>query len=109
MVSIPAASNALDVPSTYANSIELLSMNGIDVRIAFNEIVIETGNKIRAERRANIVMPTAAFNTMVQVLVINAANLAGAEQQQADHVQALLNHHSGDKAKGPVAEIAPKA
>jgi len=93
MLAIPAASNALDVPSVYANSVELLSMNWIDARIAFNEIVVETGNNVRVQRRANIVMPAAAFKTMVQVLMVNAARLAASEKQQAEHAQALIQAH----------------
>ena len=65
-------------------------MNWIDVRIAFNEVVIETGNQVRVERRANVVMPVAAFMTMVQLLAANAQNLAASQQQQAEQAQALL-------------------
>jgi len=100
MLAIPAASNALDVPSAYANSIELLSMNWIDVRIAFNEIIVETGNNVRVQRRANVVMPVAAFKTMVQVLIANAARLAASEQQQAEHAQALLQAHLEKGSQG---------
>ena len=87
---LPQPSNALDVPSVYSNVIEILSMNWIDVRIAFNEVVIETGNQVRVERRANVVMPVAAFMTMVQLLAANAQNLAASQQQQAEQAQALL-------------------
>lgn len=87
---LPSATNATEVPSTYANTIEILSMNHIDVRIAFNEVIIETGNKPIVKRRANIVMPTHGFMMALQVLNFNTQNLAASMQKQMDQAQALL-------------------
>jgi len=65
-------------------------MNHIDVRIAFNEVIIETGNQPIVKRRANIVMPTHGFMMALQVLNFNTQNLAASMQKQVDHAQALL-------------------
>lgn len=65
-------------------------MNHIDVRIAFNEVIIETGNKPIVKRRANIVMPTQGFMMALQVLNFNTQNLAASMQKQMDQAQALL-------------------
>lgn len=87
---LPSATNATEVPSTYANTIEILSMNHIDVRIAFNEVIIETGNQPIVKRRANIVMPTHGFMMALQVLNFNTQNLAASMQKQVDRAQSLL-------------------
>jgi len=87
---IPPADNAPEVPSVYANTIEILSMNYIDVRIAFNEVIIETGNRPIVKRRANIVMPTPAFMVALQAVNFNAQVLAASIQKQADQAQASL-------------------
>jgi hypothetical protein len=81
-LAIPAVANAAEVPSVYSNAIELLSGNHIDVRLAFNEVVIESGNRLTTVRRANVVMSVPAFMTMVQVLSANAQVLAAAIPQQ---------------------------
>ena len=87
---IPAAENVLEVPSIYANTIELLSMNHIDVRMAFNEVIIETGNRPTVKRRANIVMPMQAFMLMLQALNANAQVLAASQQKQVEQAHAAL-------------------
>ena len=89
-VSVPPASNASEVPSVYANTIEMLSMNHIDVRIAFNEVLFESGNKPMTLRRANVVMPVPAFMMMVQILSANAQNLIAMGPQQAAMEQAAV-------------------
>lgn len=85
-----APANALSVPSVYANSIEILSMNHVDVRIAFDEICIETGNIGRVERRANIVMSVPAFMMAMSVLNINAKQLAEVQQAMQDRANDLV-------------------
>ena len=89
-VNIPPPANAADVPSTYANMIEMLSANHIDVRFAFNEVAVDTGNVARSIRRANIVMPTAAFMTMMQILNGNLRVLLAKVPQQAAQNQQNL-------------------
>ena len=89
-MTLPAPSHTLEVPGVYANTVEILSMNYIDVRIAFNEVVVETGNQLRVERRANVVMPVPAFMMIVQVLNANARVLAASQQKQAEQAQGLL-------------------
>jgi len=90
-IPLPPAENVADVPSTYANTIQVLSMNHIDVRLAFNEVVIEEGKKISVVRRANIVMPTPAFLMNVQLLVANAQNLVKNQNKQAEIMQSHLS------------------
>ena len=68
----------------------MLSANHIDVRFAFNEVAVETGNVVRAIRRANIVMPTAAFMTMMQILNANVQLLAPKLPEQAAQSQENL-------------------
>ncbi|HVW86310.1 MAG TPA: hypothetical protein VHB50_16600 [Bryobacteraceae bacterium] len=89
-LNIPPADNAGEVPSVYANTIEMLSMNHIDVRIAFNEVVVETGNAVRNVRRANVVMPVPSFLNLVQIVTANAERLMAASRQQAEQAQAVL-------------------
>lgn len=94
-VEIPPAANAPEVPGVYSNMFEMLSMNHIDVRFAFNEVAFETGNAVKTLRRANIVMPTAAFLSMMQILNGNTQSLLStAHQVQAQEqarMQALIN------------------
>jgi hypothetical protein len=73
---IPPASNVENVPSVYINSAEVLSMNQIDVRIAFNEIVVEGKDDIANVRRANIVMSVPHFIALAQMLAENVHKLA---------------------------------
>jgi hypothetical protein len=68
----------------------MLSMNHIDVRIAFNEVLFESGNKPMTLRRANVVMPVPAFMMMVQILSANAQNLIAMGPQQAAMEQAAV-------------------
>ena len=65
-------------------------MNHIDVRIAFNEMMVETGNKTTALRRANIVMPVPSFLAMVQILQLHAQKLMTSAPQVAEKAQAHL-------------------
>jgi hypothetical protein len=87
---IPSPSNASEVPSVYSNIVEVLSMNHIDIRIAFNEVTIEGGNNISTLRRANVVMSVPTFLTMVQILNANAKNLVASQNAQAEAAQAYL-------------------
>ena len=89
-VPLPLPSNVLEVPGVYANAFQVLSMNHIDVRIAFNEVIAEMGGELRVERRASVVMPTEAFLTMVQLLVANTQILVSSRQQQAEKVRAAI-------------------
>jgi hypothetical protein len=73
-VAVPLPTNASEVPSVYANIFEMLSMNHIDVRFGFDEVVLETGNKPTTFRRANVVMSVPAFLTMVQIVQVHAQN-----------------------------------
>jgi len=50
----------------YANNLEIAT-SSIDVRLLFNEIIMERGN-IAVERRANVVMSIDHFRAMMQVL-----------------------------------------
>jgi hypothetical protein len=99
---IPPASNAWEVPSVYANTFEILSMNHIDIRFGFNEVQLETGGgEIKTVRRANIVMPIPAFMIMLQLLNVNAKRLMETGQQQAQEMQAHLRAivEAGDRPK----------
>ncbi len=90
---LPLVENADAIPSVYSNSVEVLSMNLVDVRLAFNEVVIESGNRFRVLRRANVVLPKAAFTTMMRVLELNAKNLeavASSHQRQLDQELAKM-------------------
>lgn len=94
-IEIPRPSNGAEVPSTYVNNFEILSMNHIDVRIAFNEIVIEGADRLSSMRRANLVMPVPIFMALTALLSANARNLAivgpqQAHQEQSD-IQALID------------------
>ncbi len=87
---IPAALNIADVPSVYSNGFELLSMNHIDIRLGFNEVLIDSGNQVKTLRRANVVMPIPAFMIMLQLLNANAKMLMEVGQQQAKEQQAQI-------------------
>jgi hypothetical protein len=74
---------------------DMLSMNHIDVRLAFNEVVIENGGVVRTVRRANVVISTAAFMTMVNIINANtqilAANMQQSATQAQTHFQEMVN------------------
>ena len=87
---IPTVANAADVPSVYANIIEMLSLNHIDVRFAFDEVIVESGNKATNYRRANVVMSVPAFLTMVQILQVAAQRVMEMGPESAAIAQAHL-------------------
>src|SRR5580692_1991171 len=89
-VDIPPPVNAGEIPGVYANMFEMLSMNNIDVRFAFNEVSFETGGAMRTLRRANIVMPTQAFLAMIQILNANTQVLLSNAQSSAAMAQARM-------------------
>lgn len=62
------AVNAAEVPSTYVNGVQVLGVSAFDVRLGFNEVLIEDGMKLTCMRRANVVMSPSHFEAMVQVL-----------------------------------------
>jgi hypothetical protein len=90
-VVLPPARNIDAVPSIYVNNVEMLSMNAIDVRIAFNEVTAEEGSGGRPTlsriRRVNIVMSAQHFLAMLQVMNLNAQTLVAGQQAEADLVQ----------------------
>lgn len=43
-------------------------MNGMEARLLFNEVIMETGNALAVERRATVVMPLQHFVAMAHVL-----------------------------------------
>ena len=88
---LPSPFNETDVPSIYSNAFQLLSMNFIDVRIAFNEIIVDSGSKPRVQRRANIVMPVASFLTMVRMLSVNAQHLQADQERQSRAANAKID------------------
>ena|SRR5271156_4206253 len=64
---LPAPINPLNVLSTYANNMEI-SATVMDVRIAFNEVIVGPATSITVERRANIVMSHSHFDSLMTVL-----------------------------------------
>jgi hypothetical protein len=92
---LPPAQNVDSVPSVYINNMEMLSMNSIDVRIAFNEVVTESGPSgggvptLSRIRRASIVMSPQHFIAMLQMLNLNAQSLMAGQQDEA----ALMQKH----------------
>jgi hypothetical protein len=60
------ATNPDNIRSVYVNNMEL-SVSSMDARLMFNEIITEQGH-MRAERRANLVMPVLHLKAMVEVL-----------------------------------------
>jgi hypothetical protein len=105
---VPPVENADQAPGVYANAIEMLSGNHIDVRFGFNEIVVESGNSIRNIRRATIVMPTGAFLTMVQLLSGNAQLLAVTAQQQAAQGEARVQELIQSRLAAASGPVEPK-
>jgi hypothetical protein len=87
---VPVVSNAGEVPSVYSNFVEILSMNHLDVRLAFNEVAVETGNQVKSFRRANIVLSVPAFMHMLQILNVNAQVLAARVPQEAAAADASI-------------------
>ena len=91
---IPAPLNIQEVPSNYVNNVEVLGMNHIDVRIAFNEILVEKGAVTEVKRRSNLVMSVPTFLSMVQILMANANSLREAHQRSAEsdklHIEAQI-------------------
>ena len=81
---IPAPLNIQEVPSSYVNNVEVLGMNHVDVRIAFNEILVEKGVVTEVKRRSNLVMSVPTFLNMVQILIANANSLKEAHLQSAE-------------------------
>lgn len=71
----PPVINSAEVPSVYVNSLELLSAGEFDVRIGFNEVSVERGADnnpvITSHRKANIVMATEHFFSMLTLLSLN--------------------------------------
>jgi len=67
---IPQTVNIENVPSTYCNNLEVLAGGMLDVRIGFNEILVERGQprRVAVIRRANIVMSYPHFKSMVELL-----------------------------------------
>ena len=107
-LAIPPVENAAEVPGVYANTIEMLSANHIDVRFGFNEVVIDSNNSIRNVRRATIVMPTTAFLTMVQLINANAQLLVSTSQRQAAQEQAKLQEIIKARLEAASALAEPK-
>jgi hypothetical protein len=76
-VHLGATSNVENVPSIYVNNVEILAVNPIDVRIAFNEVLAERPNVFTPVRRVNLVMSTASFLALIPIL-----NQVGGQIQQ---------------------------
>src|SRR4051812_29576129 len=62
------AENKDEVPSAYVNHIQVLTAGLIDVRLGFNEIIVDNGSPMRLLRRANIVVSTTTFLNLVSLL-----------------------------------------
>jgi len=80
---MPAPSNIADVPSVYANNVQILGAGNFDVRIAFNEVSTEDGGKsVTVLRRANLVMSVPHFLAMVKLLNTQADAIIAAQELQ---------------------------
>ncbi len=84
---LPPATNPLNIGSVYVNNVQLASANIFDVRILFNEVVIEEGKRVTVERRANIVMSVSEFMALVQLLNANVPVIQKSIQMQAEAMQ----------------------
>jgi hypothetical protein len=62
----PSPANAEGIPSVYTNNVQF-SLSPIDVRLLFNEIIMDQGGP-RAERRANVVMSIEHFKAFAEVI-----------------------------------------
>lgn len=63
------------VPSAYVNQAEVLTAGPIDVRLAFNEILVDHHVAPKMVRRANLVMSQTTFLNLVQLLTTVAARM----------------------------------
>ena len=84
---LTAPTNPLGIKSIYANNVELNASN-VDVRMMFNEIIVDHANAITVERRANVVMSMQHFFLFKQVLDQFAAKLADQMKAAADAAKA---------------------
>jgi hypothetical protein len=71
-----------DVPSAYANNVEIMTAGSVDVRIAFNEILVDRGGMTLA-RKANIVLSTPIFLEALQIFNRVARDIIARSAPQA--------------------------
>ena len=64
---LPKTTNPDGVKSVYVNNMEFI-MNGMEARLLFNEVIMETGNALAVERRATVVMRLQHFVAMAHLL-----------------------------------------
>ena len=69
-MTIPRPTNASEVPGVYANNVEI-SASAFDVRVFFNEVVVENGIA-STYRRASVVMSIDHFVVMAMAFMANA-------------------------------------
>ena len=85
-VDIPHTVGIENVGSVYCNNLEVLGGGLLDVRLAFNEILIERNpRRVAVIRRANVVMSYPHFKAMVEVLnnTLSQIEAAATNEQRA--------------------------
>jgi hypothetical protein len=80
-VSVPLVNNPNNVQSVYCNVMQM-SASLMDVRLLFNEI-INKGDTITVEQRANIVMSHQHFRAMVEICINGLRAIQHAESESA--------------------------